>query len=138
MNRYDTTDLLLSEEGDFLLDETGDLQLVNKDALIQQMVMVTLKSSNPDWFRETFPADLEDLIGKENSEETGNLGKEKILAGLLRTGFFEKEDIWIDARPVNEMEIMFFVFIRSPFADDPLIYEVQLDLGFGTSVRRVR
>lgn len=138
MSRYDTTDLWLTEDGDLALDASGDFRTASGNHLIHQNISNTLKSSNPDWFMEDFPADLEDLIGKENSEETAELGKRKIKEGLVRTGFFESEDIWVEARPTGQMEMAFFVFINSPFAPDPLIYEVELDLGFGASVRRVR
>lgn len=138
MNRYDSIDLYLTEDGDLALDETGDFRMAEGNALIQQYISNTLKTSNPDWFMESFPADLEDLIGLENSPETAEAGKEKIRNGLVQTGFFDPEDIWIEAKPTGQMEIAFFVFINSPFEAEPLIYEVELDLGFGASIRRVK
>lgn len=138
MNRYDTIDLFLTEDGDFALDGTGDLRAADGNALIHQNISNALKSSNPDWFMEDFPADLEDLIGMENSEETAEVGKQKIKNSLVRTGFFDAGDIWVEARPAGEMQMVFFIFINSPFAQDPLLYQADLDLGFGASVRRVR
>lgn len=139
LNRYHTNDLKLTEDGDFELDERGDFALASGNDLLGQNVTIVTKSTNPDWFGETFPADLEDLLGLENSRETAELGKTKIKEGLVRTGFFDKEDIWIEAKPnpANRNGIVFFIFIRSPFSSDALVYQLDLDLGFGYTARRV-
>lgn len=151
MNRYETSDIRLSEDGDFELDDNFSIRSATGNELMEQMTRVVIKTTNPDWGNfskegtsETFHssitkvgADLEDLIGMENSRETAELGKTKIKNAMVRTGFFEEEDIHIEAKPTSMSTIVFFLFINSPFAENPLIYQIDLDLGFGPTVRRV-
>lgn len=138
MNRYDTRDLQFTEDGDLALDANGDLATVEGNDLLEQMIRIPLKTTNPDWFNDAIGADMEDLLGLENSRDTAELGKTKIKQALIDTEFFEPEDIWIEAKPISQSAITFFVFIQSPFSvEGPLVYEVELDLGFGATTRRV-
>lgn len=137
MARYDTTDLKLTEDGDFALGEDGDLALVLENELIEQNIRIPMKTANPDWESDPIGADMEDLIGLENTKETAELGKTQIMNAFMATEFFEEGDIWIEATPTSTSTIMFFVFVNSPFAETPLVYEVELDLGFGSTTRRV-
>lgn len=137
MNRYDSVDLKFTKDGDFALSEDGDLALSEGNELIDQMAEIVLKTTNPDWSFEDFPADLEDLIGFENTKDTASLGKDKIIKSLVKTGFFEEEDIWVEATPVDYMTIAYVVFIRSPFSEKPLVYRINLDLGVGAEIRRI-
>ena len=73
----------------------------------------------------------------ENSRETAELGIAKIREALMKTEFFEEEDIWVEATPINKSTIVFFLFINSPFSEDPMVYRIDLDLTFGSTVRRV-
>jgi hypothetical protein len=138
MNRYYTSDIKLNDLGDFELDSNGDLSTVVAEDLIQQMSTICLKTTNPDWFNETIAADLEDLIGKPNSRDTGELGKSKIKNALVATGFFDTKDIWVEAKVYDEATIIFFLFINSPFSVNPIVYQITLDLGSGTLIRRVQ
>jgi hypothetical protein len=80
---------------------------------------------------------MEDMIGLENTRETAEVGMAKIRNAYLKTGFFDEGDIWIEAKPTTASSIVFFVFVNSPFDNNPLVYEVDLDLGFGSTTRRV-
>jgi hypothetical protein len=137
MNRYYTSDIKLNNLGDFELDSNGDLVTVTGEDLIQQMATICLKTTNPDWFNDAIAADLEDLIGKPNSRDTAELGKSKIKNALISTGFFEAKDIWVEAKVYDEATIIFFLFINSPFSAAPIVYQITLDLGSGTLIRRV-
>jgi hypothetical protein len=138
MNRYYTSDIKLTDAGDFALDSNGDLATVMKEELIQQMATICLKTTNPDWFNDAVAADLEDLIGQPNSRGTAELGKSKIKNALVSTGFFEAADVWVEARVYDEATIIFFLFINSPFSASPIVYQITLDLGSGTLIRRVQ
>lgn len=138
MARYNTVDLKWTDEGDFALDNDGDLAVVMENELIEQNIKIPMKVTNPDWESDPIGADMEDLIGLENTRETAELGKTKIKNAFMRTGFFDEGDIWIEAKPTSKSSIMFFVFINSPFSATPLVYEVDLDLGFGSTIRRVQ
>jgi hypothetical protein len=137
MARYNTADLKWTDDGDFVLTEDGDLMLVAENELIEQNIKIPLKTVNPDWASDPIGADMEDMIGLENTRETAEIGKAKIKNAYLKTGFFDEGDIWIEAKPTSPSTIMFFVFVNSPFDNNPLVYEVDLDLGFGSTTRRV-
>lgn len=136
-NKYHTWDILLTPDGDFALDSSGDLAIAQRNELIVQVAQICLKTTNPDWFIGDIGADLEDLLGMENSRETAELGIAKIKEALMKTEFFEEEDIWVEATPINKSTIVFFLFINSPFSEDPMVYRIDLDLSFGSTVRRV-
>ena len=83
MNRYHSQDLKLTKEGDFALSDDGDLALASGEELMDQMTELVLKTVNPDWEFENIGADLEDLIGFENTKDTANLGRDKIKKSLV-------------------------------------------------------
>jgi flagellar basal body rod protein FlgG len=128
---------MFTEDGDFALDKNGDLALAKENELIEQNVRIPLRTVNPDWVSDAIGADMEDLLGLENTRETASLGKTKIKNALMKTGFFNEGDIWLEAKPTSTSAITFFVFINSPFSSNPLVYEADVDLGFGATIRKV-
>lgn len=137
MDLYGKKDLLLSDDGDLILSEDYNIKTTEKGELIHQLVMVAVKSTNPEWFMESFPADMEDLIGLENSRQTGDMGIKKIRSSLIQVGFEDDENIWIEAKPISNSEILFFVFINIE-GEEKMIFEIGVNLDFGVSARRVR
>lgn len=137
INREVVWDLALDEEGDLILDSEGDLQTYNKNDLLVQIVEICLKTTNPDWPIENIGVDLEDLIGLDNTRETAEYGASKIKESLLKTGFLKEDEIWIEYKPSGYTSIVFFIYIKSPFDDRVFLYETEIDVTIGSSVRRV-
>lgn len=130
-------DIRLTPEGDFELDETGDLVLTNLSQLVEQKVNIALKTSNPDWFGDMIGADLEDLLGQEHTKETSELGKKMITSSLTAHGFFEDDNIYVEAKPYNKSTILFMLFVNIPEIGESQVYRISLDLGNGAVLRRI-
>lgn len=136
MGLYGMRDLLLSDTGDLVLSEDEVVEVTSDADIINQLVTVAVRSTNPEWLMESFPADMEDLIGLENSRETAELGKRKIRTALVEVGFEDDENIWIEAKPISPSEILFFIFLNIE-GKERMVFEVGVNLEYGMSVRRV-
>jgi len=107
----------------------GDLELTNSstDTKMQE-VMNRCQTNNPDWFRHyNVGADLEDIRGMVQAEETANLGANKILQALTHDGKFRAENIKIEPVPTDMDEITYFIFIDIG-KQEPLVIEYPIEL----------
>lgn len=134
MPRYNRTDLRLTPDGDLVLTDTGDLALVDQMEYQRQQVINRLKSIQVDWIYDHIGADLEDLLGMENRPETAELFKAKVKEALTMDGFLTEADIYMEVVPTNRQTLVLFLFVNSPFAEEPLGFEVGLDLAAGATV----
>ncbi|MFW6029045.1 MAG: hypothetical protein ACOCRO_02195 [Halanaerobiales bacterium] len=91
----------------------GDIKIANPEESVKQEVYNRLKTNNPDWYRHyNLGADLEDIRGMDNTEDTAELGKLKIINALTHDNRFNKSDIEIEAVPTNKDEITYYIFIN--------------------------
>lgn len=114
-------------DGDLKIDD-GDLKLTNTLQTKMQEVMNRCKTNNPDWFRHyEVGADLEDIRGMRQAEETANLGANKILDALTHDGKFAAEDVEIEPVPTSMEELTYFIFINVG-KTEPLVVEYTIEL----------
>jgi hypothetical protein len=137
MGRYDESDLKITYDGDLVVED-GDIALVHNAECTAQGVFCRLKSSDPEWYGELIAANLEDLLGKPNTRETGQLGEEMIREALKIDGLIDNTDLYVQAVPIDKATVVFFVFFKPPNLTEPLGFEVTLNLSLGASVRRVK
>lgn len=137
MSRFNLTDLKLTESGDLVLSPNGDLSLVSDYKFMIQQVRNRLKTTNPDWFYDLIGADLEDLLGLPNNEETALRGAELIKKALTYDGLLNHDDVYVRSASIDRDRILFFVFINHPGIEEPLGFTVELDLAGGCTVRRI-
>lgn len=112
---------------------------VSKDSSMMQTVKIRLMSSDPDVKdinTKGFCANLEDLLGMANTEETARLGIEKITKSLTFDGLVKNDQLYIRPTPTREDEIKFYILIRTE-GDTVLGFEVFLNLEGGVRMGRI-
>jgi hypothetical protein len=124
-------DLALTLDGDIKIGPTGDLDLVRGDFSLRDQIIFRLKTQRGDWL--LFPecgADLETVIGLQNSPDTGALIEDSARYALLHDGFLAESDIQlINAVPLSENEIVLFLTINGE--EGNLEFQIPLDLREG-------
>lgn len=137
MGRYAEMDIAITKDGDLIIKD-GDFDVVLNADCTAQGAYCRLKSSDPEWYQEAIAANLEDILGKPNSKETGAEGERLIRAALLADDLISAEDLYVQAIPVDRETLIFFVYFKPDTLSEPLGFEVQLNLSAGATVRRVQ
>lgn len=138
MARYDESDLLLTDDGDILINERGDFALVDKNDYVSQSVRNRVVSSDPEWsdhVADDICANMEDMIGMPNNPDTAKMGIERISDSLTRYGLVDRGDMYIRPVPISRYILSYFVFIKTPYDDKTVGFEIQLNLETGVAVR---
>jgi hypothetical protein len=107
-------------EGNTMYNEYGkeirDISLINDIEWFKQMIFNRLKTQNPDWFHQpTIGADLEDLIGEQNTREVAEIGRTRIHNALIKDGLVYPQYLTIRAVPVDKNTLMYFINIDKPY-----------------------
>lgn len=136
MGLYDEMDLMLTDDGDLVIGEQDFATVSNAEAVVQE-AKCRLKSSDPEWFMASICGNLEDLLGLDNTPETGKLGEELITASLTAEGFIDMEDLYVRAVPVDKKTLVFFVYFKLPNVTEPIGFEVTINLSTGATIRSV-
>lgn len=135
LGRYKQTDIKLTPGGDFEVVD-GDFVLISGVEATTQNAYCRLRSANPEWFMEVIGADLEDLLGLDNTPETAALGEEKIRTALAGDDLISVEDLYVRGVPLDRRTILFFVFFNAPGSGSAIGFEVTLNLATGAVIRR--
>ena len=112
---YDSTDLFWSFEGDFDIDETGDIRDTSYDPLrsISQGIYDRVKCDKGDWqFQKGIGASLSKFVGRPNDRETGRSIKSAITSALGWFGFIDVGDVNVKVVPVSATMIVARVVIN--------------------------
>lgn len=136
MARLDVNDLLLTEDGDLVLDEERDLALASGVTYVAQQVYCRLKSVASDWFYDYVGADLEKFLGYPNTRETAEALSEKVKETLTQDGLLEPQELFIKPVPLDREMITLFVFIKVAENSEPICFQVNVDLEGRVSVTR--
>lgn len=106
-------DLYFTESGDIVVDHNGDLALVpspwrdySQQAYIRVMTVTSDFTMYPN-----IGADLEQLYGMPNTQQTGDFGKQLIMNALTRDGKFNGIPIDVKAVPISLQSIRFDINI---------------------------
>lgn len=141
MARKDTIDLELTPDGDLVLDrKTNDVAVVHKQNYIAQSARIRIQVTDPEWQDyqvNQIGANLEDLIGLPNTQETAIEGIERIVYTLTKDGLLDTEEVYIKPVPVSKYVIAFYVFIKIPEVPESLGFEVLFNLATGLAIRSV-
>jgi len=135
MDRLYENDIGLTVDGDLDLD--GDFTIVSENDYIKQQVNIRVKTINPDWFYDDLGADMEQLLGKPNTKITAEKGISLIRKSLTYDGFLDNDSVYIKPMPLDVDNVSFFLFIRTPFTDKPLSFEVAVALSAGINITEV-
>jgi len=114
MANYDAIDLEWSWDGDYSIDENGDLKDTSADLIesIVQEVRTVIKSESFDWEKDpTVGANLNDFKGEPNNRFTGQAIQDRIKSAISNIGVAQSGDISVRVVPVHNNQVLILVRI---------------------------
>lgn len=136
-------DLMITQDGDFILCEEEnvthtvcEMMPCENSMYIAQVVMNRVKTMKPDWFYDHVGADLEYLLGEDNTKETADYGNELIKNALTYDGFIEEKDIWVKPSPIDVYTIVYLLAIRVSEYEQ-LTFRISIALSSGVNIEEV-
>jgi len=113
----DKFDLLVDDDGDFVLDSSGDLDLATALETVQQDIKFRGLTAHGSYDIDPFfGADLISFQRLPNTRRTGDYMKANMYEALVRDGRFTRDSIVVDAVPVGREEVAIVVFVRDAVA----------------------
>jgi hypothetical protein len=112
---YDFVDMFWSSDGDYEVDERGDLQDTSYDVLrsIHQQIQTRIMSDKGDWqYQKRIGAGLSNFVGDPNTAETGRALQNAITSALLQNGLINMEDLKVKIAPISPTHIAFQVTLN--------------------------
>lgn len=107
-----------SENNPVLLNINGELKAVKDISLVsdntadKQNVYCRLMTQNPEWFHHLrIGANLSELVGRINNQESANIGIANISRSLSYDSFLNESEYEIKATPVNKNTVLFIINI---------------------------
>lgn len=140
----------LSKDVDLSMTDDGDIETFNLtesmgytyfkqvseiDLLIQN-IKNRIKTCKPDWFYDKIGANMEAILGMENSKDTAMYGAQLIEDAITEGGFMKSEDIYIRPVPSSIFSIVYFVAVRVG-ENSSLQFKVNVALNSGINVEEV-
>lgn len=138
MGRIDEYDIELTDDGDLNLDFfSKEFIVISENDYISQQVKIRVKTVNSDWFFDDLGADMEQLLGQPNTIGTAEKGISLIRNCLTYDSFLANDDIYIKPMPTDVDNVSFFLFIKTPFTEKPLSFEIAVALSAGVNITEV-
>jgi hypothetical protein len=146
-------DLEFSDDGDVLIDGTGDLQLADTPRTVIQDIQFRVQNNYDDFNPDPLlAADLQRFRGRPNNRQTGDSIKESVYYSLIRDGRFRRGDVFVDVVPYSKQAVAIFVFVmayvedlqnrvnRNPYDQLNLVvqFSFNLDIGLITRITDVK
>lgn len=141
-------DLEFSDDGDLLVDETGDLKQADAPRAVVQDVQFRVQNNYGDFEpNPLLAADLQRYRGWPNNRQTGDSIKESVYYSMIRDGRFARGDLFVDVVPYSKRAVAIFVFImayvedlrdrvnRNAYDQFNLIVQFTFDLDIGLITR---
>lgn len=135
-------DIKMTDDGDIDIFSQSDSmgytyfnQVDEIDFLIQN-IKNRIKTCKPDWFYDEIGANMESILGMENSKDTALYGAQLIEDALIEENFIKSEDIYIRPIPSDVFSIVYFVAIRVGETSS-LQFKVDVALNSGVNIKEV-
>jgi hypothetical protein len=121
-------DLAFSDDGDLVIDESGDLALRMGVDCLRDDINIRIITNAPEWQLDPWlGATLDDLIGEPNTQQTGLVGEAKIIGALTADNKVSRERLTVHTIPINANEIIYHVTVKASKDDISMSYVVSLD-----------
>lgn len=130
-------DLKMTNEGELILSQTGDLEVVYGDEQLAQEVLFRIKTTLGDWtLSPQIGASLEKFIGQPNTTLTHALIENEIVKAITRDNLLLFPSV--SAVAIGENQVFILVEFGS-IEDDDRIIQIQsgLDLRKGLVFARI-
>jgi hypothetical protein len=114
MALYDSTDCYFSWDGDYAIDDTGDLADTSDNLLasVVQEIQTIVKSEVGDWLADpSVGATLSDFVGSPNTQDTANKLYTRLIIKLTENGIVSREDLNIQIVPVGIYQVMIMISV---------------------------
>ena len=106
------TDIMLSYDGDLVLDETGDLKLTSGFDWITRELNKRIRTINPEWKRyPTIGANVETFIGRPLTRSVLAEMKKQIEDSVEKWGLQDPGIIEVRLVPVNYDSVAIYIFL---------------------------
>lgn len=130
MPQLELLDISMDDEGEISIGGNGDILVARDEDVVSQEIIWRLKTTRGDWILEPqCGADLESLVGKANSRETGALMETLVSRALTHDGYLVGELQEVRATPVNREQIAALINIE--YGDSAFTQTITLDLKEG-------
>ena len=132
--KYEYSDIAITPDGDLSMSN-GDLMLFGKIDGFRQAVEFRLRTQLGDMFIHPYLGNsIEDIVGKRNTEEVAEEGKNAIINALTYGNMIDMQDIKIVAIPVTQSAIVFHVEIET---DTYVPYKFDMMCDLENGIRRL-
>lgn len=135
---YDTVDLSWGDDGDFVIDESGDLKSNTDDTIASTIAEVRsiLRSEFNDWEKyPSYAAHLVEFIGESLNPALARRVEERIKSSLHINHVVDASDIYVRAVPVKTDMFLVILTIKAiPAATNSLEESGTTTLAFSLNV----
>ena len=133
--KYTYSDLALSADGDLIIGPTGDLYVTSGVDSLRQGIEIRLKTDLGDLFaHQKFGNKIRDMIGKRNTKQVAEEGRQSIISCLSYGGFIDAPDLNVVAVPIGSTEILYHIEVNS---GSYVIYKFDLVCDLENGIRRI-
>lgn len=133
--KYKYNDLTLSADGDLVIGPAEDLYIIKNTGALRQGIEVRIKTEMADLFlHPKFGNKLKDMIGKRNTKQVAEEGKQYIAICLSYDGFINPGDLNIAAIPLDSTSILYHIEVTN---ESYVIYKFDLVCDLENGIRRI-
>lgn len=140
MRYYDAIDFRFDENGDYVLDKSGDIADTSDDTLesLATEIKSIVRSSIGDWAKcANYAADLYEYIGEANTRDLGKLIEERIRNSLNLCRVALKEDTAVKIVPITPDTVAAFIIVKvMPTVGNKMEENGNIRLAFGFNLMR--
>lgn len=136
-------DLYMTQDGDLMLCKetlmphvSCEIQEANNTTLLSQIITNRIKTMKPDWFYDHIGANLELLLGEDNTKQTSEMGIDLITNALCGDNFIKKDDVWINPVPIDPYTLIYMLAVRIS-EDEQLVFKIDIALSSGVNIEGV-
>lgn len=106
-------DIEWDDDGDLVIDDSGDLKLATPERTVIQDIEFRLKTQHWDYAPDPqIGANLKKFVGRTNTRATGEAIKEAAYYSLIKDGRFRKDQISVDVLPLSKSILAIIVFLN--------------------------
>jgi len=123
-------DIEMTDDGDIVIDNTGDLSLATVPRTLLQDVQFRVAGEFFDFEPEPYlPANLSQFVGRGCTQQTADSMKEAVYYSLIRDGRFERSAIAVDVVPYDIVNglLAIYIFIQDYVEDIEALNQNQYD-----------
>lgn len=131
---YNEIDIQVSASGDLVVGANKDFQMAEPSGCLQQDIAFRARTDKDDF--EPHPdigADLQSLIGEQNTRENAGIAERKLFDSLTKDGRIERQDLVVKGVPIAMNTVAVYTFVNASNYDVDIFTAAILDYREGIS-----